>query len=180
MEESKPLIKTPNSPWLAALVDYTSLALLGTIIYQLVITLLVRFSGMKAEDLTDLLSTIQSMAVTGVFFGWILLINLKKDDKIVYWSIASVALVLSVISIFIGVNQTAQDLIVICLIIMWIGLYLIQMNRLKQPLTRLLTLTNRLSKGSRGDLFAARKVLEAIADAKRGTPPDLYRSVGEL
>jgi hypothetical protein len=180
MEESKPLIKTPNSPWLAALVDYTSLALLGTIIYQLVIALLVRYSGMKAEDLTDLLSTIQSMAVTGVFFGWILLINLKKDDRIVYWSIASVALALTVISIFIGVNQTAQDLIVTCLIIMWVGLYLIQVTRLNQPLTRLVSYANHLSKGSRSDLFAARKVLESIADAKRGTPPDLYKSVGEL
>jgi hypothetical protein len=180
MEESKPLIKTPNSPWLAAFIDYTSLALLGTIIYQLVITLLVRYSGMKAEDLTDLLSTIQSMAVTGVFFGWILLINLNKGNKIVYWSIASVALALTVISIFIGVNQTAQDTIVACLILMWIGLYLIQVTRLNQPLVRLVTYASHLSKDSRGDLFSARRVLDAIADAKRGTPPDLYRSVGEL
>jgi hypothetical protein len=173
-------IKTPNSPWLAAFVDYVSLALFGTIIYQLVIDLLVRFSGMKAADLTDLLTTIQSMAVTGVFFGWIFLVNLKKTDRIFNWSIASVSLGLTVVSIFIGVNQTAQDLIVACLGIMWVGTYCWQVTRLSSPLIRLVTYANHLSKGSRNDLFAARKVLRAIADAKRGTPPDLYRSVGEL
>jgi hypothetical protein len=173
-------IKAPGSPWLAALLNFTSLALLGTIIYQMVITFLVHYSGMKAEDLTDLLSSIQSMAVTGVFMGWIFLTNLNKGSKILYWSIASVALALSVISIFVGVNPTAQDTIVGCLILMWIGLYLVQVTRLNRPMIRLLTYAGKLSKGSRNDLFAARKVLRAIADAKRGTPPDLYHSVGDL
>jgi len=180
MEKSTPPAKTPNSPWLAAFVDYTSLALLGTIVFQLIIASLVRYSGMKAEDLTDLLSTIQSMAITGVIFGWIMLSNLKKDDKVFYWVIACVAMLGALISIFIGVNQTAQDLIVICLGILWLGTYLWQATRLGSPLVRLISYANHLSKGSRSDLFAARKVLEAIADAKRGTPPDLQKSVGEL
>ncbi len=180
MEKSTPPIKTPNSPWLAALVDYTSLALLGTIIFQSVIALLVRYSGMKPEELTDMLIGIQSMAITGVIFGWILLGNLRKNDRVFYWAVASVAMLGATLSLFIGVNQTAQDLIVAILILMWAGTFVWQVTRLSSPLTRLLTLTNQLSKGSRSDLFAARKVLESIAEAKRGTPPDLYRSVGEL
>ncbi len=84
------------------------------------------------------------------------------------------------ISLFIGVNQAAQDIIVVCLILMWVATFAWQVSRLSSPLTRLLTYAGKLSKGSRSELFSARKVLEAIADAKRGTPPDLYRSVGEL